>query len=314
MEFWHILAGIGGIIGFFALSWLLCLFTVQQQSVAIVERFGKFKREVKAGLHARLPWGIDRVVYRVQLRVQQNHMIIETKTKDNVFVHMNVAVHYQVNPQQVVDAYYKLIDPVRQLTSYVEDAIRSSLPKYTLDESFETVDSIAGDVHKQLSDEMAKFGYIIVRTLITSIEPAREVKESMNAINAAQRQKMAAQELANADKIRVVTAAEAEAERNRLHGEGIANQRKAIIDGLKSNFTELNSTGLSEKDVMSILLTEQYLDMVGSFARTGTHTILLPGSSTGADDIRTQIMSAFAANADIQSNKSKPKSKANSGE
>ena len=289
-----VLLGVAGLI--FLIIFFSMFFTVQQQTVAIVERFGKFKRSIKAGLHIKAPFGIDRIAYRVQLRVQQNHMVIETKTKDNVFVQMNVAVHYQVNPNQVVDAYYKLANPVRQLTSYVEDAIRSSLPKYTLDGAFETVDEIASDVHKQLSDEMAKFGYIIVRTLITSIEPAREVKESMNAINAAQRQKMAAQELANADKIRVVTAAEAEAERNRLHGEGIANQRRAIIDGLNSSFGELKSTGLNEKDVMSILLTEQYLDMMGSFARQGTHTILLPSTSTGAEDIRSQILTAFAAN------------------
>ncbi|MCL2546957.1 MAG: SPFH domain-containing protein [Oscillospiraceae bacterium] len=288
-----ILASIGVVVLILILTGL---FTVQQQTVAIIERFGKFKRAVNAGLHLRFPLGIDRVVYRVQLRVQQNHIIIETKTRDNVFVHMNVAVHYQVDPGKVKEAYYSLVDPVRQLTSYVEDAIRSSLPKYTLDESFEREDDIAGDVHKQLSEEMAKFGYIIIRTLITAIEPAAGVKDAMNAINAAQRQKMAAQELANADKIRVVTAAEAEADRNRLHGEGIANQRKAIIDGLNSSFGELKSTGLSEKDVMSILLTEQYLDMMGSFAREGTHTILLPSNAMGAEDIRTQLLSAFAAN------------------
>jgi len=272
------------------------IYTVRQQSIAIVERFGKFKKTASPGLHLRIPLGIDRIVYRVQLRVQQNHMVIETKTQDNVFVSMNVAVHYQVDPMKVKEAYYSLVDPVRQLTSYVEDAIRSSLPKYTLDESFEREGDIARDVHTQLSAEMAKFGYVIIRTLITSIEPAKAVRESMNAINAAQRQKMAAQELANADKIRVVTAAEAEAERNRLHGEGIANQRKAIITGLRESFDMLKAAGVDTEGAMSIILTEEYINMMGSFAKQGTHTVMLPNNSTGAEDIRTQILSSLAAN------------------
>ena len=293
MDILLLIAGIAAVL--LLIVFFSSFYIVQQQSIAIVERFGKFKRAVNPGLHWKLPLGIDRVATRMQLRVQQNHMEIETKTKDNVFVNLRLAVHFQVDTAKVVDAYYKLYDPVRQLTSYVEDAIRSSLPKYTLDESYEKEDDIAKDVFESVSREMASYGYTIIRTLITSIEPAPEVREAMNAINAAQRQKHAAQELANADKIRIVTAAEAEAERNRLHGEGIAHQRKAIIDGLNSSFGELRSTGLSEMDVMSILLTEQYLDMIGSFAKAGTHTVLLPSNATGAEDIRTQVLSAFAA-------------------
>jgi len=272
------------------------LYTVQQQNIAIIERMGKFRCASGAGLHLRLPFNIDRIVNRLELRIQQSNIEIETKTKDNVFVRLSLAVQYQVDAKKVVDAYYKLSAPVAQIRSYVEDAIRSSLPKYTLDESYEKKDDIARDVFDSVSAEMQEYGYIIIKTLITSIEPAQEVKDSMNAINAAQRQRQAAQELANADKIKVVTAAEAEAEKNRLHGEGIAKQRTAIVDGLSESFKELKNSGLSEKDIMSILLTEQYLDVITTFAKSGSNTIFLPGGATGAEDIRTQIMSALAAN------------------
>ena len=299
----ELLTGIGIFLGIFGIIVLIIilstLFIVQQQTVAIIERFGKFRRTAGAGLHARAPFGIDCIVQRVQLRIQQNNIEIETKTKDNVFVRLNLAVQFQVDSKKVVDAYYKLSEPFTQIRAYVEDAIRSSLPKYTLDESFEKKDDIARDVFDSVSMEMSEYGYIIIKTLITSIEPAQEVKDSMNAINAAQRQRQAAQELANADKIKIVTAAEADAEKDRLHGEGIANQRKAIVDGLSESFNELKASGLSERDIMSILLTEQYLDALNTFAKNGNHAIFLPAHANGAEDIRTQILSALSANKDI---------------
>lgn len=279
--------------------WFSTFFIVGQQTIAVVERFGKFHRTAEAGPHFCAPLGIDRVVERVQLRIQQNNIEIETKTKDNVFVHLNLAVQFKVDSKKVVDAYYKLSAPIAQIKSYVEDAIRSSLPKYTLDESYEKKDDIAHDVFDTVSQEMSEYGYIIIKTLITSIDPAHGVKESMNAINAAQRQRLAAQELANADKIKVVTAAEADAEKDRLHGEGIANQRKAIVDGLSESFNELKASGLSEKDIMSILLTEQYLDALHTFAKHGNHVVFLPAGANGAEDVRTQILSALSADKKI---------------
>jgi regulator of protease activity HflC (stomatin/prohibitin superfamily) len=294
MEITYILIGVVAIL--VLILFFTTLYIVQQQTIAVIERFGRFKRTASAGLHTRMPFGIDKVVCRMQLRIQQNNIEIETKTKDNVFVHLNLAVQYQVDATKVVDAYYKLAQPVFQIRSYVEDAIRSSLPKYTLDESYEKKDDIARDVFDTVSNEMSDYGYIIIKTLITSIEPAQEVKDSMNAINAAQRQRQAAQELANADKIKVVTAAEADAEKDRLHGEGIANQRKAIVDGLSDSFNELKTSGLSEKDIMSILLTEQYLDALNNFANRGNNAVFLPMGSGGAEDVRTQILTALAAN------------------
>ncbi|MGQ9411956.1 SPFH domain-containing protein [Streptococcus pluranimalium] len=273
------------------------LYVVRQQSVAIIERFGKYQTISTSGIHIRLPFGIDKIAARVQLRLLQSEIIVETKTKDNVFVTLNVATQYRVNEQNVIDAYYKLMKPEAQIKSYIEDALRSSVPKLTLDELFEKKDEIALEVQHQVAEEMSTYGYIIVKTLITKVEPDAEVKQSMNEINAAQRKRVAAQELAEADKIKIVTAAEAEAEKDRLHGVGIAQQRKAIVDGLAESIQELKDANISlnEEEIMSILLTNQYLDTLNTFAANGNQTIFLPNTPNGVDDIRTQILSALKA-------------------
>ena len=271
------------------------LYVVRQQSVAIVERFGRYQKIATSGIHMRLPFGIDKIAARIQLRLLQSEIVVETKTKDNVFVMMNVATQYRVNEQNVTDAYYKLMRPEAQIKSYIEDALRSSVPKLTLDELFEKKDEIALEVQHQVAEEMTTYGYIIVKTLITKVEPDAEVKQSMNEINAAQRKRVAAQELAEADKIKIVTAAEAEAEKDRLHGVGIAQQRKAIVDGLAESNADLKeaNVGMSEEQIMSILLTNQYLDTLNTFAAKGNQTLFLPNNPNGVDDIRTQILSAL---------------------
>ncbi|HEP1407054.1 SPFH domain-containing protein [Streptococcus pyogenes] len=271
------------------------LYVVRQQSVAIVERFGRYQKTATSGIHVRFPFGIDKIAARVQLRLLQSEIIVETKTKDNVFVTLNVATQYRVNEQNVTDAYYKLMKPESQIKSYIEDALRSSVPKLTLDELFEKKDEIALEVQHQVAEEMSTYGYIIVKTLITKVEPDAEVKQSMNEINAAQRKRVAAQELANADKIKIVTAAEAEAEKDRLHGVGIAQQRKAIVDGLAESIQELKEANISlnEEQIMSILLTNQYLDTLNTFAAKGNQTLFLPNTPSGVEDIRTQVLSAL---------------------
>lgn len=271
------------------------LYVVRQQSVAIVERFGRYQKIATSGIHMRLPFGIDKIAARIQLRLLQSEIVVETKTKDNVFVMMNVATQYRVNEQNVTDAYYKLMRPEAQIKSYIEDALRSSVPKLTLDELFEKKDEIALEVQHQVAEEMTAYGYIIVKTLITKVEPDAEVKQSMNEINAAQRKRVAAQELAEADKIKIVTAAEAEAEKDRLHGVGIAQQRKAIVDGLAESIAELKeaNVGMSEEQIMSILLTNQYLDTLNTFADKGNQTLFLPNNPNGVDDIHTQILSSL---------------------
>lgn len=271
------------------------LYVVRQQTVVIIERFGKYQTTSTSGIHIRLPFGIDKIAARIQLRLLQSEIVVETKTKDNVFVTLNVATQYRVNEQNVTDAYYKLMSPEAQIKSYIEDALRSSVPKLTLDELFEKKDEIALEVQHQVAEEMSTYGYIIVKTLITKVEPDAEVKQSMNEINAAQRKRVAAQELANADKIKIVTAAEAEAEKDRLHGVGIAQQRKAIVDGLAESIQELKdaNVGMTEEQIMSILLTNQYLDTLNTFAAKGNQTLFLPNHPEGIEDIRTQILSSL---------------------
>ena len=283
------------VAGFIVIS---SLYVVKQQSVAIIERFGRYQKISDSGIHMRAPFGIDKIAARVQLRVLQSEIVVETKTQDNVFVTMNVATQYRVNESNVKDAYYKLMRPESQIKSYIEDALRSSVPKLTLDELFEKKDEIALEVQKQVAEEMSTYGYIIVKTLITKVEPDAEVKQSMNEINAAQRKRVAAQELAEADKIQIVTAAEAEAEKDRLHGVGIAEQRKAIVDGLADSIKELKGANvdLTEEQIMSILLTNQYLDTLNNFAdKEGNNTIFLPANPDGVENIRTQILSALKA-------------------
>lgn len=273
------------------------LYVVRQQTVVIIERFGKYQTISGSGMHVRLPFGIDKIAARIQLRLLQSEIVVETKTKDNVFVTLNVATQYRVNEQNVTDAYYKLMRPEAQIKSYIEDVLRSSVPKLTLDELFEKKDEIALEVQHQVAEEMSTYGYIIVKTLITKVEPNAEVKQSMNEINAAQRKRVAAQELANADKIKIVTAAEAEAEKDRLHGLGIAQQRKAIVDGLAESIQELKdaNVGMTEEQIMSILLTNQYLDTLNTFAAKGNQTLFLPNHPEGIEDIRTQILSSLKA-------------------
>ncbi|MFH6671157.1 SPFH domain-containing protein [Streptococcus suis] len=275
------------------------LYVVKQQTVAIIERFGKYQKTSTSGINFKIPFGVDVIAARIQLRMLQSEIVVETKTQDNVFVTMNVATQYRVNENNVTDAYYKLMHPEAQIKSYIEDALRSSVPKLTLDELFEKKDEIALEVQKQVAEEMSTYGYVIVKTLITKVEPDAEVKQSMNEINAAQRKRVAAQELAEADKIKIVTAAEAEAEKDRLHGVGIAQQRKAIADllGVPDSIRELkeSNVSLSEEQIMSILLTNQYLDTLNNFAQGGNQTIFLPGNPEGVEDIRTQILSSLRA-------------------
>ncbi|MBB5832450.1 SPFH domain-containing protein [Brachybacterium aquaticum] len=274
------------------------MFTVHTQEAVIVERFGKFKRVAHAGLNFKTPF-IDNITRPVSLRVQQLEVNIESKTKDNVFVTVPVAVQYQIQQDQVVAAYYELSNPEAQIRSYVFDTVRSALSGLELDAAFESKDDIARSVEQTLSASMQKFGFNIINTLVQDISPDQRVRDSMNSINAAQRDRVAAQSLAEADKIKRVTQAEAEAESKRLQGEGVAAQRKAIALGIAEQYEMLRKVGI-ENSAEQLLLMTQYFDTLQDVARNGRSNVLYLPSNPGAvgsmgDEIRSAMLQAQAA-------------------
>jgi len=271
------------------------LFIVRQQTVAVIERFGRFKQVAYAGLNIKAPF-IDRVVAKPSLRIQQLDVEIETKTKDNVFIRCIVSVQYCILPDKVTDAVYRLQNPREQITAYVFDTVRARVPSIILDDVFQKKDDIALAVKKELDSVMDDFGYSIIKTLVTDIDPDAKVKSSMNEINAAQRMRDAAIQQAEAEKIRVVKAAEAEAESKALQGKGIADQRKAIIDGLKVSVENFSSSvdGTKAQDVMNLVLMTQYFDTLKDIGLSGkSNTILIPHSPGGMGDISEQMRNAI---------------------
>lgn len=270
-------------------------FIVQQQTAAVVQRLGKFDRLAEAGLHVRVPF-IEKVAGTVNLRVQQLDVEVETKTRDNVFVRVIVSVQYYVLADKVYDAFYKLDDPVNQIKAFVFDVVRARVPKIKLDDVFEKKDEIAGAVKAELSQVMDDFGYGIVKTLVTDIDPDAKVKEAMNEINAAQRMRAAASEKGEAEKIMQVKAAEADAEAKALSGKGVADQRQAIVEGLRESVDEFQRTvpGTSAQDVMNLILMTQYFDMLKDIGQSSkANTILLPHSPGHVGDISSQLRDAI---------------------
>jgi len=271
------------------------IFTVDQQTAGVIQRFGKFVRVASSGLNFKTPW-IEWVAGRVNLRVQQLDVRVETKTEDNVFVHVVVSVQYFVKPEKVYEAFYKLDNPERQITSFVFDVVRARVPKIKLDNVFDKKDEIADAVKEELSQTMDNFGYDIVKALVTDIDPDKTVKESMNEINAAQRLRVAASEKGEAERILAVKRAEAEAQSKALQGKGIADQRKAIVDGLRESVNEFRDgvPGATAQDVMNLVLMTQYFDTIKDLgAASATNTVLIPHSPGALTDISAQIRNAM---------------------
>jgi regulator of protease activity HflC (stomatin/prohibitin superfamily) len=291
---------IGGLI--FITLVLSSFFTVNTAQLAIITRFGKFLRVAEPGLNWKAPY-FDTVAGLVSLRVNQINLTMETKTRDNVFVTIPISVQNRVRPEKVYDAFYKLSDPVAQIKSYVEQVILGHVPSMSLDDVFASQASIALAVKQELDADMAAFGYEIVNVLVTDIVPDAKVKSAMNDINAAQREQVAATARGEADKILVVKKAEAEAESKALQGQGIANQRRAIVEGLQSSIEQFQKAveGTTSRDVMQLVLVTQYFDTLKSIGESDkTNTLFLSHSPSAVKEVSDQILESMLAEQNLK--------------
>lgn len=285
------------ILGLFIL--LGAFFTVKQQTAAIIERFGKFQSMRNSGLQFKIPL-IDRIAGRINLKIQQLDVIVETKTKDDVFVRLKISVQFQVLKEKVYDAFYKLESPHDQITSYVFDVVRAEVPKMKLDDVFERKDDIAIAVKSELNEAMSEYGYDIIKTLVTDIDPDIQVKAAMNRINAAEREKVAAEYEAEAERIKIVAKARAEAESKRLQGQGIADQRREIARGLEESVDVLNNVGINSQEASALIVVTQHYDTLQSIGEaTNTNLILLPNSPQAGSNMLNDMIASFVASNQI---------------
>ncbi|MFD0704582.1 SPFH domain-containing protein [Alloscardovia venturai] len=258
-----------------------CAYVVPQQQAYIIERFGKFQTVAFAGLHFKIPF-VDRIAHKTGLRVNQLMVKVETKTLDNVFVNVVVSTQFRVNPENVSTAYYELGDPAGQLRSYMEDALRSAIPQLSLDDAFARKDDVARDVQETVGGEMSHYGFTVIKSLITAIDPSEQVKAAMDSINAAQREKEATRERAEANRISIEAQATAEAEKTRLQGEGQANYRREIANGIVDQIKSLQNVGMKIDDVNNVVLFNQYLDVMRSLSESNNaKTVVLPAATPG---------------------------------
>lgn len=285
-----------GIIIFIGLLVLFAsFFTVNQATAAIVERLGKFLVVRQSGLHLKIPF-IDKVAKRMNLRIQQLDVIIDTKTLDNVFIRMKVSVQYQVIASQVADSFYRLENPENQITSYVFDVVRAEVPKLKLDDVFVRKDDVAIAVKGELQEAMQSYGYDIIKALVTDIDPDEQVKHAMNRINAAEREKTAAEYESEAQKIRIVAVAKAEAESKKLQGQGIADQRREIAAGLVESVKMLNEANINAQEASALIVVTQHYDTLQAIGSSNKSSlVLLPNSPNAANSMLNDLMVSMAA-------------------
>ncbi len=277
----------------------LIFFIVKQQTAVIIERFGKFQTIQQSGLQLKIPL-VDRIAGRMSLKIQQLDVIIETKTLDDVFVKLKVSVQYKVIREKVYDAFYKLDYPHDQITSYVFDVVRAEVPKMKLDDVFVKKDDIAIAVKTELNDAMSGYGFDIIKTLVTDIDPDAQVKEAMNRINASEREKIAAQFEGDAQRILIVERAKAEAESKRLQGMGIADQRREIARGLEESVEVLNKVGINSQEASALIVVTQHYDTLQSIGQeTNSNLILLPNSPQAGSTMLNDMVASFTASNQI---------------
>ena len=288
------------LLGFLAFVLLFGIFfIVKQQSAAIVERFGRFVGVRQSGLQLKIPI-IDRVAGRVSLRIQQLDVVVETKTKDDVFVKIKVSVQYKVIKDKVYEAFYKLDFPQDQITSYVFDVVRAEVPKMILDDVFEKKDDVAIAVKAELNDAMVNYGFDIIKTLVTDIDPDAQVKDSMNRINASEREKVAAQFEGDAQRILIVERAKAEAESKRLQGQGIADQRREIARGLEDSVKVLNGVNINSQEASALIVVTQHYDTLQSVgSASNSNLILMPNSPQAGSEMLNNMVASFTASNQI---------------
>ena len=281
-------------------------FIVKQQTIAVVERLGKFTKDYGAGFQFKIPI-VDKVVGRISLRIQQLDVIVETKTKDDVFVHLKISVQFQIQRDHVYNAFYKLQNPHEQITAFIFDTVRAEVPKMRLDDVFVKKEEIAVAIQRELKEAMLDYGYDIVKALVTDIDPDENVKIAMNRINAAEREKTAAQHEGDAQRILIVERAKAEAESKRLQGKGIADQRREIARGLEESVAVLNKAGINSQEASALIIVTQHYDTLQSIGNTSnSNLILLPNNPSAASSMLSDTITGMvSANKMMEVNRKK---------
>ncbi|MDT7831373.1 SPFH domain-containing protein [Flavobacteriaceae bacterium S356] len=287
------------IVGLAVLFVAAAIFIVKQQTAAVIETFGRFSSIRQSGFQMKIP-GVQRIAGRLSLKIQQLDVIVETKTLDDVFVKLKVSVQFKVIKDKVYDAFYKLDYPHDQITSYVFDVVRAEVPKMKLDDVFVKKDDVAIAVKTELNDAMLNYGYDIIKTLVTDIDPDAQVKAAMNRINAADREKTAAQYEGDAARILIVEKAKAEAESKRLQGQGIADQRREIARGLEESVEVLNKVGINSQEASALIVVTQHYDTLQSIGQeTNSNLILLPNSPQAGSQMLNDMVASFTASNQI---------------